>query len=36
MGKTTCQGYPALDCESVESCMYGRQDVKTLVSWGIE
>jgi hypothetical protein len=36
MGRTTCQGYPALDCQSVENCTQGRRDAHTLVSWGID
>ena len=35
MGKTTCQGYPALGASTVEDMGYARQDIATLVSWGI-
>jgi hypothetical protein len=36
MGKTTCQGYPALGVSSVDDMGYAKQDVETLVSWGID
>jgi hypothetical protein len=36
MGATTCQGYPALGVKTTEDMGHARQDVATLVSWGIE
>ena len=36
MGKTTCQGYPALGAKTVADMGYARQDVATFVSWGID
>ena len=36
MGKTTCQGYPALGVRSVDDMGYAKRDVETFVSWGID
>eukprot|EP00040_Diaphanoeca_grandis_P005739 m.34278 g.34278 ORF g.34278 m.34278 type:complete len:475 (-) comp16955_c0_seq1:136-1560(-) len=36
MGSTTCQGYPALDCQTVDNCARAKQDVDTYVSYGID
>lgn len=33
MGKTTCQGYPALGAKTVDDMGYARKDAATFVSW---
>eukprot|EP00038_Savillea_parva_P001808 m.107573 g.107573 ORF g.107573 m.107573 type:complete len:452 (+) comp10626_c0_seq3:148-1503(+) len=36
MGEATCQGYPALNCQTVDNCKQAHQDVQMLVSYGID
>eukprot|EP00038_Savillea_parva_P001408 m.103698 g.103698 ORF g.103698 m.103698 type:complete len:224 (+) comp10493_c0_seq1:110-781(+) len=36
MGSTTCGGYPAFGCPSVDNCTQARRDIDTMVGWGID
>jgi len=36
MGSTTCGGYPALGCISLDNCSMAQRDVATYLSWGID
>jgi hypothetical protein len=36
MGATSCQGYPALNCTTVDSCDQAKKDVQSYIDMGID